>query len=177
MRLAEIFAGTVQRYANKYLNGDIYSESDTLTSFISHINEFGTEEFAKSVLNNKQRSGGVLKTEVCYKVAKYLSYIGIETISDFKNFEDTEFIEKILYSVMGLGNAGVDYLFMMAGDSDRCKVDVHINHCIRDFCQINLPPNEIQELFKGTVSVLKEKYPGLTVSMLDRTIWNEYQKS
>ena len=167
----------IHRYADKYLYGNIYSESDTITSFIKHIDEYGVVEFAKTVLKNNQQSGGVLKTEICYKVAKYLSYIKIETMSDFQNFEDTEFIEKILYSVKGLGNAGVDYLFMMAGDTDRCKVDVHINHCIRDFCQVNLTPNEIQELFKDTVTVLKGKYPTLTVGMLDRVIWDEYQKS
>ncbi|WP_044973979.1 hypothetical protein [Ruminococcus sp. HUN007] len=167
----------IHRYADKYLNGDIYSASDTITSFIKHMDEYGATEFAKTVLQNNQRSGGVLKTEVCYKIAKYLSYIKIETMSDFQNFEDTEFIEKILYSVKGLGNAGVDYLFMMAGDTDRCKVDVHINHCIWDFCHANMPPNEIQELFRDAVSMLKEKYPDLTVGMLDRTIWNEYQKS
>lgn len=167
----------IHRYANKYLNGDIYSASDSITSFIKNIDEYGVTEFAKAVLKNNQRSGGVLKIEVCYKIAKYLSYIKIETISDFQNFEDTEFVEKILYSVKGLGNAGVDYLFMLTGDSDRCKVDVHINHCIMDFCQVNLPPNEIQELFKDAVSVLKRKYPALTVGMLDRTIWDKYQKS
>lgn len=167
----------LHRYADKYLNGNIYSASDTITSFIKHIDEYGAAEFAKTVLQNNQRSGGVLKTEVCYKIAKYLSYIKIETMSDFQNFEDTEFIEKILYSVKGLGNAGVDYLFMMAGDTDRCKVDVHINHCIWDFCHANLPPNEVQVLFRDAVSILKEKYSGLTVGMLDRTIWDEYQKS
>lgn len=167
----------IQRYADKYLNGDIYSASDSISAFIYHMEEYGTAEFAKSVLKNNQRSGGVLKTEVCYKLAKYLSYIGIETISDFQKFEDTEFIEKILYSVKGLGKAGVDYLFMMTGDSDRCKVDVHINHCIMDFCRVNLPANEVQELFKDAVAVLRNKYPKLTVGMLDRTIWNEYQKS
>ena len=79
----------IYKYADKYLNGNIYSSSDTITSFIKHIDEYGTVEFAKTILKNNQRSGGVLKTEICYKIAKYLSYINIETISDFQNFEDT----------------------------------------------------------------------------------------
>ncbi len=167
----------VQRYADKYLNGDTTNSNDTISAFIMHLEELDNISNFADILKNHQVSGGIPKEKICYQIAKYLSYLHIETIEDFHKFEDYEFIEKILYSVKGISNAGVNYLFMLAGDSNRCKVDTHIKKCIADFYGQTLSDNEIQELFKDTVSILNASYPELTVRTLDGIIWRKYQKS
>ena len=55
------------KYADKYLNGNIYSSSDTITSFIKHIDEYGAVEFAKTILKNNQRSGAFLRQKYAIK--------------------------------------------------------------------------------------------------------------
>ena len=166
----------VARYADKYLKGDINSSKDKLTDLIKHIEEAGgTEVFAKDVLVNQQKSGGVLKSEVCLNLAKYLRYLHINTMDDFKNFECPKLLEIVIRAVKGVGDAGTNYLFMLAGDPNRCKPDMHIHHCVRDACGVDLNNEEIQTLFRDAVTTMSTEYPTLTVSMLDGIIWRKYQ--
>ena len=169
----------VQRYAVQYMNGDIYNPSDTISQFLAHIDELGGPlEFANQVLCNHQQLGGknhIPKEVVCYQLAQYLKYLHIETLEDFQNFESQELLEVVIRSVKGLGDAGVNYLFMLAGDSERCKPDVHIHRCIKDACGSNISNEECQILFTDAVQLLHHKYPSLTVRNLDNIIWREYQ--
>lgn len=74
-----------------------------------------------------------------------------------------------------MGTAGLNYLFMLAGDPNRCKPDVHIHHCIRDACGRDVSDNECQILLTDAVAVLRNDYPYLTVVLLDSIIWQKYQ--
>lgn len=166
----------VTRYADKYMKGDVNSSKNQLNDLIKHIEESGgTEAFAKVVLQNQQKSGGVLKSEVCLNLARYLRYLHINTMDDFRNFECPELLEIVIRAVKGIGDAGTNYLFMLAGDPNRCKPDTHIHHCVRDACGVDLSNEEIQALFKDAVTTLVVEYPTLTVSMLDGIIWRKYQ--
>lgn len=166
----------VQRYADMYLNGDIYSDADTVSNFIQHMDEIGHQAFADNVVRNHQKlARNIPKEEVCYKLAQYLHYLHIENLEDFQKFESSELLEIVIKSVKGIGDAGANYLFMLAGDDDRCKLDVHIHHCIKDACGCNISNKECQILFTDTVTIMKEKYPDLTVRMLDGIIWRKYQ--
>lgn len=166
----------VERYAARYLNNDKCNAGDTLTMLIQHMDELGDPRiFAEEVLNNCQKTGGVLKAEVCYQLAQYLRYMNIETLDDFRNFKSPELLEIVIRAVKGMGDAGTNYLFMLAGDSDRCKPDVHIHHCVEDACGCNISNAECQELFTDAVQCLKEQYPKLTVRTLDGIIWRKYQ--
>lgn len=166
----------VKRYADWALDGAVNSANDSITLFMHHIDEIGLQAFADSVVKNHQKLGGssIPKELVCYNLAKYLHYLHIETIEDFRNFECPELLEIVIRAVPGIGDAGVNYLFMLTGDSDRCKPDVHINHCIQDACGYTLNNDEIQTLFTDTVAVLRKDYPQLTVRMLDGIIWRKY---
>ena len=94
---------------------------------------------------------------------------------DFKNFEKEELLEIVLRSVKGMGDAGINYLFMLAGNPNKCKPDVHIHHCIRDALGVDVSNEECQNIFSEAIVLLNKDYPKLTIRDLDNIIWNEYQ--
>ena len=166
----------VNRYAAHYLGDDKFSSTDGVTALITNIQDAGGPvPFAANILKNNQKSGHVLKAEVCLNLAKYLRYLHIETMEDFKHFESPELLETVIRSVKGMGDAGTNYLFMLAGDPNRCKPDVHIHHCIKDACGEDISNEGCQILFTEAVKVLEKDYPGLTVAKLDGIIWRKYQ--
>ena len=128
----------VDRYAEKYMHGNRKAAGDTISDLLNHIEaEGGPKAFADHVLKNHQKIGGknaVPKEEVCYKLAQYLKLLQIETMEDFRQFESPELLEIVIRSVKGMGDAGTNYLFMLAGDANRCKPDVHLHRCITDAC-------------------------------------------
>ena len=168
----------VERYAAAYMDRDSHASGDTVSMLLNRMDDVGHKAFADHVLRNQQKLGGkkqIPKEEVCYQLARYLRDLHIETIEDFQSFESQEILEIVIRAVNGLGDAGVNYLFMLAGDPDRCKPDVHIHHCIRDACGYDVSNEECQILFTDAVTMLKNKYPNLTVRGLDGIIWREYQ--
>ncbi len=165
----------VNRYAAQYMNGNRLAFGDTVSMLIQHIEEAGGPEvFADKVLKNRQMLGGISKGIVCCQLAQYLKALHIETIEDFQKFESQEVLEIVIRAVKGMGDAGTNYLFMLAGDPNRCKPDVHIHHCIRDACGQDISNEECQTLFSITVELLHSKYPELTVRGLDGIIWRKY---
>lgn len=60
----------VERYAEKYMDGDCNKSGDTLSKFIERIEAVSPEKFAKSVFMNSQKSGGILKSAICLKLAR-----------------------------------------------------------------------------------------------------------
>ncbi len=167
-----------ERYVNAYMGGNASASGDTVSLLMNRMDEKGHKEFANQILRNQQKLGGkkqIPKEEVCYQLARYLRDLHIETIEDFQNFESQEILEIVIRAVNGLGDAGVNYLFMLAGDPNRCKPDVHIHHCIRDACGCDISNEECQTLFTDAIELLRNKYPNLTVRGLDGIIWRAYQ--
>lgn len=168
----------VDRYAAQYMNGDRHAPGDTVSKLIQHIDVAGgPEQFADKILLNHQKLGGRLlipKEQICYQLAKYLLLLHIDTIEDFQTFESPELLEAVIRSVKGIGDAGVNYLFMLAGDNNRCKPDVHIHQCIKDACGQDISNDECQALFTDAVFILNQHYPDLTVRSLDSIIWRAY---
>lgn len=169
----------VDRYADRYMNGDRHAPGDTVSMLIQHIEATGgPKKFADEILMNHQKLGGkklIPKEQICYQLAKYLQYLHIDTIEDFQAFESPELLEVVIRAVKGIGDAGVNYLFMLAGDTGRCKPDVHIHQCIKDACGQDISNDECQELFTDAVTILNQQYPTLTVRALDSIIWKAYQ--
>lgn len=169
----------VDRYAALYLNGNRNNPGDTVSMLIQHINERGgPKNFADEVLENHQKLGGknkIPKEDICYQLALYLSYLRIDSLEDFRSYESPELLEIVIRAVRGIGDAGTNYLFMLAGDPNRCKPDVHIHRCIKDSCGYDVSNEECQIIFSEAVSLLNEKYPNLTVRSLDGIIWRKYQ--
>jgi hypothetical protein len=160
------------------MDSDPRASGDTVSLLLKRMDEKGHKTFADKVLRNQQKLGGkkqIPKEEVCYQLARYLRDLHIETIDDFQNFESQEILEIVIRAVDGLGDAGVNYLFMLAGDPNRCKPDVHIHHCIRDAFGYDISNEECQTLFDHTIKLLRDQYPNLTVRGLDGIIWRAYQ--
>jgi len=166
-----------QNYANACLGGDRESPVDSISRFLQFVDSCGGEElFAKNVLCSSNKiAGKIPKEQITCKIAKYLKILRIETIEDFKSFESEELLEAVLYSVKGFKDAGVNYLFMLAGDPNRCKPDTHIKKAVLEGCGEEFKDNnDCQTLFRDTVEKLKEDYPALTVRQLDGVIWSYY---
>ena len=177
-RYYDVTVPIVQRYANMFMNGDPHGSGDTISMLLRRMDDIGHLAFAERVLINHQKLGGkkhIPKEEVCYQLAKYLRDLHIETIEDFQHFESQEILEIVIRAVNGLGDAGVNYLFMLAGDPNRCKPDVHIHHCIRDACGHDISNEDCQTLFTDAVTILRVQHPNLTVRGLDSIIWRAYQ--
>ncbi len=176
---AKYFAVTVpvvERYAKVFMNNDKFVSNINCKDLIAHIDSAGGyENFANTILNNRQKISKKFKSEICYEVAQKLLQLNINTINDFKNYENTNLLEKSLYSIKGVGAAGVNYLFMLAGDQNRCKPDIHIHHCVKDACGIDVSDSECQHLFTNAIKLLNNDYPQLTVRLLDGIIWKKYQ--
>lgn len=147
-----------------------------LLNFVKRIDEAGGScKFAEKVLKNKQKLNDRLKSEICYELAQNLLALDINTLEDFRNFPYTTILENVIKSIKGIGSAGLNYLFMLTDDPNRCKPDVHIHHCIRDALGKDISDDECQELFTATVAILKKDYPSLTVRKLDGIFWEKYQ--
>lgn len=177
-RYYDVTVPIVQRYANMFMNGDPHGSGDTVSMLLRRMDDIGHLAFAERVLINHQKLGGkkhIPKEEVCYQLARYLRDLHIETIEDFQHFESQEILEIVIRAVNGLGDAGVNYLFMLAGDPNRCKPDVHIHHCIRDACGHDISNEDCQTLFTDAVTILRVQHPNLTVRGLDSIIWRAYQ--
>lgn len=168
----------VDRYAYAFMDGDKQASGDTVSMLLARMETCGLERFASEIVKNHQVLGGskkIPKEQVCYQLAKYLNALHIETLEDFQAFESQEILEIVIRAVNGLGDAGVNYLFMLAGDPNRCKPDVHIHHCIRDAIGHSVTNEECQEILSGATQLLRKRYPALTVRELDGIIWKKYQ--
>lgn len=167
----------VDRYAKKYLSGDKYSAEDTLKDFIDRIDQSGgCSKFADVVLQNKQALSGRRKSEICYELARKIYFLlSINTLEEFQMYDKPELLDIVLRSVKGFGDAGINYLYMMAGDSSKCKPDVHIHRCIKDAIGKDTTNEQCQLLLTKAVELLSSEHPHLTVRGLDGLIWNKYQ--
>lgn len=177
---AQYFSTTVpvvDRYAKMYLHGDKCSSIDTLKDFIDRVDQFGgCEAFADSILSNKQILSGRRKTEICYELArKMLGLLSINTLEEFQVYDKPELLDIVLRSVKGFGDAGINYLYMMAGDSSKCKPDVHIHRCIEDAIGESVSNEQCQFLLTKAVESLGSEHLNLTVRSLDGLIWKKYQ--
>lgn len=165
----------VQRFANHFLNRRPHSAGCSLTEFIKQVDDIGFESFSNDILKNRQKLAGRLKIEVCYELAKNLLLLGINTKDDFAAFKETDRLEDKIISVNGIGPAALNYLFMLAGDENRCKPDVHIHHFIRDALGYDVSDDECQLLLTEAVEELKKDYSNMSVRRLDGIVWNKYQ--
>ena len=166
----------VKRYAKEYMGGNRFSSGDTTKDLIEHIKLQGGCKGFSGFLGNHQKSGGIEKSEICYNLAQKLCEKNIITLDDFKK-QKPEYLESIIKPIKGIGPAALNYLFILAGDPDRCKPDVHIKRFIRDALGTKSIANgDCQCILEYAVKELKSEYKELTVRQLDWLIWDKGQK-
>lgn len=168
---------TVKRFADYFLDGDLYTDKYLVDDFINDLEKEGLDNVRINVLKNSQKVGGRRKIDVCYDVAKAMKRIGIQTMADFDSYNDKDYLTFVLHSIKGVGDAAVDYLFMMAGDNNRVKPDIHIHHCIKDAIGHDVSNDECQRLFREVSNSLIEKMPFATPRFLDGLVWNYYSNA
>ena len=173
----EVTRKIVDRYIEKYLKSDKNTKEDNCKNLLNNINRVGTDRFANEKLKNNQKFAGRLKSEICRDLCERLLWLNINSLTEFKKFKNIELLELVISSVKGLGNAAVNYLFMLAGDENRCKPDVHIKRFVKNACNVEFTnENDYQKLFSKAVSDLKKKYSNInSVSVLDGIIWRKYR--
>ena len=168
---------TIKRYADYFLNGDLYTANYSIDNFIDDLDSKGLSFVMMNVLNNRQFVGGRRKIDVCYDVAKKLQKLGIQTFSDFNNYADKDYLTFNLRQVKGVGDAAVAYLFMLIGDDNRVKPDIHIHHCILDAIGHDVSNDECQTLFKEVSDQIIKEMPFATPRFLDGLVWKYYSKA
>lgn len=175
----QVVINATQRYANHFLDGDRFAAGHTISDFITAYEEFSNPQaFTDEYLGaNNKTTKGRLKVEACYELAKKFQELGIETIEDFRRYQEKheEELESKIKSVEGFGDSATDNLFIHCGDTSRVRVTGPIKHRVKLIFGRGLNHDYTQELFRRTVNILNEDYPTLTVADLDHAIWVFYQ--
>jgi hypothetical protein len=166
----------VGRYADTYMKGNKLGKGPFLNDFLKQIESIGFLDFAGRVLKCKQKLAGRLKSEVVLDLAKRLALLGIQSKDDFILYPNPQFLESVIDSVRGIGPAGVNYLFMLVGDENRCKPDVHVHQAIREALGHDVSDSCCQQIFREAISELKSQYPNLTVRRLDSLVWAKFKR-
>ena len=152
----EVTRKIVDRYIEKYLKCDNNAKNDNCKNLLNNINKVGSDRFANEILKNNQKLAGRLKSEICRDLCERLLWLNINSLTEFKKFKNIELLEVVISSVKGLGNAGVNYIFMLAGDKNRCKPDVHIKRFVKNACNVEFTDeNDYQILFSKAVPTIQ----------------------
>ena len=154
------------------------NEQHTTSKLIQNISGYGAEQFAHHIQNRQRTSSknGILKAEAVLRCAKIFQKCGIETLQDFSQKLNAD-IEKMYLQVPGQ-HSGISlaYLKMLCGNEKILKPDRHILRFLSKFAGREVNVNEVKKIIDVVVSLLKEKYPHITVRSIDYKIW-EYTKS
>ena len=148
----------------------------TVSQIMEQVQDITPAQFAEQV-QNRSRVGGRLKAALFLDCLAVMHEFGIETYQDFQAQFDNPKLENALRSLRGMGEATINYLYMLAGNSDNVKVDRHI----RAFTAAavnnqNLTTDQIKALFRFAANELARDHPGMTARRLDHMVW-VYQRN
>ena len=148
----------------------------TISQLLAVLKEVTPEELA-DVVHNHSKVGGRLKAALFLDCLRTLHEFEIETYQDFQaQFNNVE-LETALRSLRGMGEATINYLYMLAGNSNHVKVDRHIRAFTSTAINNNsLSAEQIEELFRYAANELSSDYPGMTARHLDHIVW-VYQRN
>lgn len=179
-------AKVTERYIKHYeldISRDVAGSNEhTIRDFLKNINDAGgAKEFAEKVVHNRQRTSsrnGILKAEACVLVAKVFESHGINTLSDFNNYDKKDELDKDILAVHGQSSGVMlKYLKMLCGNNNLIKPDRMVKRFVAVFSSTITSDEDLQELVsRAATEVLKLKYPNMKPRLLDYLIW-EYQKN
>lgn len=135
---------------------------------------------AEQLFNNRQRTssnGGILKADAVKLFAECLMMHGIETFQAIQYALTNKDIEKDIRSIKGQ-SSGITwkYFLMLSGSDDFIKPDRMIQRFVYKATGKNFSTDEVQILLKKVLPLLNEKYPALTLRLLDHEIW-KYERT
>lgn len=150
-------------------------DQESLSAFIGKINALGVEEFAKTVLANRQRTStrkGILKSEAVLRFAQVLQAHKVEYLQDFGTIQGNESFEKAIKEIPGQGSGiTIRYFYMLAGSDDFVKPDRMILGFLKEQTGRSCNPDQAQELLSRAANALRNEYPYMTPKLLDNLIW------
>lgn len=151
------------------------SNRHSISDFIKNIEAAGIEKSANEVFCNRQRTSsrnGILKAEAVLRIARIIQKDGVETFEDLWDHGLSEKAEAAIKQVPGQKSGlSLAYFYMLSGDDSLAKPDRHVLRFIAQHTGMTPNIQEAQKLLTDTVSVLSEKYPNLSVRLLDHSIW------
>ena len=155
---------------------DKEGDKHTISQFIDHITSIGVERSADVIFQNHQRTStrnGILKAEAVLRFARVLQKYGVKTLADISSEGLPRKAEmEIMRIPEQKSGLSLRYLYMLSGDDSQSKSDRHIMRFLKDHTGQEYSIQEAQNLLAATVKTLREKYPRLSVRLLDYSIWN-----
>ncbi len=155
---------------------------ESIEEFQQKINNSGSEEFAKEIFKNKQRTStksGILKSEAVLQFANVLKKYEVNYFQHIDKIISNEDFENDIKLTPGQ-NSGISlkYFFMLAGLDKFIKPDRWILKFIKDILNLNrvVTHKEAQECLTEVCEMLKPKYPNLTPRLFDHIIWKYERK-
>ncbi len=145
-----------------------------MNDLIHNIETIGIQQFAETILNNRQRTSaknGILKAEAVYLWAKILANNGVQTLQDIGDGLPSQVENEIMKIPGQRSGISLRYFYMLSGNDNVCKPDRHILAFLSETLDRNVPYTEAQGLFIKAVALLKDNYPNVSVRLLDNIIW------
>ncbi|RGE65304.1 nucleoside triphosphate pyrophosphohydrolase [Anaerotruncus colihominis] len=155
---------------------DGYGDNHTISQMIEHIESIGVEKSADIIFKNHQRTStrnGILKAEAALRFAQILKKYGIETLNDITTKGLAAAAEQEILQIPGQRSGlSLRYFYMLSGDDSQAKPDRHVLRFLKEHTGHDYSTQQAKDVLKDTVELLKDKYPNLTVRLLDYSIWN-----
>lgn len=172
----------VKNYCNYYglqeyntRRGD-KGDTNSISQLVENISSLGVEKSADIVFKNHQRTSsrsGILKADAVLRFAKVLQKYGVETFDDIgQNGLPPEAESEILKIPGQKSGLSLRYFYMLSGDDSYSKPDRHILRFLKEQTgrEFNVP--QAQAIISNIAKILQDKYPQMTVRLLDYSIWN-----
>lgn len=128
----------------------------------------------RTVIGNYKTAGSsqIYKAEAFIKFVNTLTKYKIETFQDLNSCADQDALERELRSIKGQ-KVAVDYFFMLAGELNDVKVDMHLTRFAQEATGVNhLSLSQIKNLFIEAAAFLTAKGISMTPRRLDHIVWN-----
>ena len=145
-------------------------DQTSISSVLESLNGYTANSLANE-LNARHRTAGrrsILKTDAFLQGMNILHRFNVDTYQDLDRclLERPE-IETNLKSIMGQ-KVSIDYFLMLAGDSNRVKVDTHLRNFVCNAIGVNVIDNEdVIDLV-----TLAAAQHGITPRHMDHIIWS-----
>ena len=155
---------------------DRYGDTHTVSQMIEHIELAGIEKSADVIFKNHQRTSsrsGILKADAVLRFARILQKYGIETLADITEKKIPFEVEQEILQIPGQKSGlSFRYFCMLSGDDSQAKPDRHVLRFLKEHTGNDYSIQQARDVLGNTVELLKDKYPNLTVRLLDYSIWD-----
>lgn len=150
-----------------------------VSDFVDKYRHTSADELATELFGNRQRtstSNGILKAEAVKQALSVFSDIGINTMDDFNDTMKKSLAESEWLQIKGQ-TSGVTwrYLCMLAGDPNNFKDDTHIYnffiHKLGYSIRFGSDYEKLKKAFLIEHSKVSQRFPGITIAILDHMIW------